>query len=282
MLGQRLPGFGISRNSNFSQGGTMMKPSVPFRSAVLFSFLSTVLSIVYPAKAQIDPGTPDYVTVGNLSGAPIAAIPGSQIHIPVWAITDDSVAFIHIPLATENAYIVSRDGGTFSEPVSLWDDRSFLNPDSNSHIDGYTSQSALGFWCLQDPCPQEDLIFTNSQWQHIMDFLVTVTSDTAAIGATTRLMEGNGGICMINCEIIAFMGSIKIVSYFPGDVNSSSAVNGIDVIFMVNFLKGSGPAPDPYLRGDANGDCAFNGLDVIYLVNYLKGIGDTPIPGDCE
>jgi hypothetical protein len=68
--------------------------------------------------------------------------------------------------------------------------------------------------------------------------------------------------------------------FIPGDANGSGDVNGLDVVFLVNYLKGLGPAPVPLLSGDANGDCAANGLDVVYLVNYLKG-GPAPLEGDC-
>jgi hypothetical protein len=68
--------------------------------------------------------------------------------------------------------------------------------------------------------------------------------------------------------------------YIPGDANNSGAVNGLDVIFLVNYLKGNGDPPDPYLGGDANGSCTVNGLDVTYLVSFLKG-GDPPFAGSC-
>ena len=67
----------------------------------------------------------------------------------------------------------------------------------------------------------------------------------------------------------------------PGDANSNGVTNGLDVGFLVNYLKGLGPAPDPLLAGDANGNCSTNGIDVGYLVNFLKGIGPAPVRGDC-
>jgi subtilisin family serine protease len=70
-------------------------------------------------------------------------------------------------------------------------------------------------------------------------------------------------------------------SFIPGDANNSGEVNGLDVIFLVNYLKGLGPAPDPYLAGDANGSCSVNGLDITYLVAYLKG-GNAPFAGNCD
>jgi hypothetical protein len=64
-------------------------------------------------------------------------------------------------------------------------------------------------------------------------------------------------------------------------------VNGIDVVYSVNYFKG-GPVP-PYscectaghnwfVAGDVNGSCSFNGIDIVYLVNYFKGPGNPPTP----
>ena len=73
------------------------------------------------------------------------------------------------------------------------------------------------------------------------------------------------------------------VPFIPGDANGSGDVNGVDVSYMVNYLKGFGPPPpDPILRADANGNCQVNGVDVVYLVNYLKGIGPAPVMGNCK
>jgi len=70
--------------------------------------------------------------------------------------------------------------------------------------------------------------------------------------------------------------------FIPGDANNSGDVNGVDVTYLVNYLKGFGPPPDPMLLGDANGNCDVNGVDVVYLVNYLKGFGPPPFAGDCR
>jgi hypothetical protein len=68
--------------------------------------------------------------------------------------------------------------------------------------------------------------------------------------------------------------------YIPGDVNGNGAVNGIDVVYYVAYLKGIGsPPPDScdfgqgpfYVSADANGDCGANGIDVTYMVNFFKG-----------
>jgi M6 family metalloprotease-like protein len=71
-------------------------------------------------------------------------------------------------------------------------------------------------------------------------------------------------------------------SYLPGDANNNGQVNGLDATYLVNYLKGAGPAPDPLLCGDANGTCDVNGIDVLFLVNFLKGIGPEPFAGNCR
>jgi hypothetical protein len=74
------------------------------------------------------------------------------------------------------------------------------------------------------------------------------------------------------------------IEYISGDVNHSGDVNGLDVIYLVNYLKGGPPPPLEvdgfYPEADANGSCDVNGLDVVYLVNFFKG-GSPPIDGEC-
>jgi len=93
-------------------------------------------------------------------------------------------------------------------------------------------------------------------------------------------------------EPVKYLGITFIVGegggcvYVPGDANGSDVTNGLDVTYMVNWLKGGPNAPPDicdcppngviYAAADANGSCVFNGLDVTYLVNYLKGGPNAP------
>jgi parallel beta-helix repeat protein/predicted outer membrane repeat protein len=101
---------------------------------------------------------------------------------------------------------------------------------------------------------------------------------------------GNFHVSDISCCMNGGFGGINIGAFelgctgdfLPGDANASGTVNGMDVVYMINYFKDSGPPfPPPIWRADANGNCHINGLDVVYLVNYLKGIGAAPIDGDC-
>jgi hypothetical protein len=69
-----------------------------------------------------------------------------------------------------------------------------------------------------------------------------------------------------------------------GDANGDSVVNINDVVFLLNYLFGYGPAPNPPAAGDVNGDCFIGVSDIIWLLNYLFKYGPPPqircLPGD--
>ena len=78
---------------------------------------------------------------------------------------------------------------------------------------------------------------------------------------------------------------IKNMSYISGDANGDWVFNALDIVYMLNYLKGMGDPPPYYwdcangrlyATADANGNCVFNGLDITYSVNYLLGRGPAP------
>jgi hypothetical protein len=69
--------------------------------------------------------------------------------------------------------------------------------------------------------------------------------------------------------------------FIAGDVNGSGRVTGTDVVYLVNYLEGGPPPPDPFLRADCNGNCEVNGSDVLYLLSFFRG-GPPPYRGNCD
>jgi immune inhibitor A len=69
------------------------------------------------------------------------------------------------------------------------------------------------------------------------------------------------------------------LAYVPGDADGSGFVDIDDAVYLINYIFGGGPAPDPLVSGDA--DCSGNVDidDVVYLINYIFGGG--PAPLDC-
>jgi len=65
--------------------------------------------------------------------------------------------------------------------------------------------------------------------------------------------------------------------YLNGDANSDVLVNILDVVFLINFLYDSGPAPVPPERSDPNATGNINILDITYLIANLYNGGPGPI-----
>jgi len=61
-----------------------------------------------------------------------------------------------------------------------------------------------------------------------------------------------------------------------GDVNGDKVVEIGDVVYLINYLYKSGPAPDPLELGDVNLDVVVDIGDVVYLINYLYKKGTPP------
>jgi hypothetical protein len=68
------------------------------------------------------------------------------------------------------------------------------------------------------------------------------------------------------------------VGQAKGDLTGDGQVDIGDVIYLVNYLYKSGPAPNPPDIGDVNCDGYTNLGDVVHLVNYLYRGGPAPCP----
>jgi hypothetical protein len=72
----------------------------------------------------------------------------------------------------------------------------------------------------------------------------------------------------------------RAVGYIVGDPTWDGIVDAADVIFLLNYLFRSGPAPDPAETGDVTCDGQVNADDVVFLINYLFRGGTAP-PSSC-
>ncbi len=69
------------------------------------------------------------------------------------------------------------------------------------------------------------------------------------------------------------------VSFACGDANQDAVIDVGDLVYIINYLYKSGPAPNPLELGDVNLDTIVDVGDVIYLVNYLYKSGSAPCSG---
>jgi len=61
-----------------------------------------------------------------------------------------------------------------------------------------------------------------------------------------------------------------------GDANNDCSITSADPAYLVEYLKGTGPAPYPFWKGDANGECNVNGIDVVFLTSWLNNHVNPP------
>jgi hypothetical protein len=95
---------------------------------------------------------------------------------------------------------------------------------------------------------------------------------------TTFLHDSAGFACTKDSAEISVYdrGVLGESEYLCGDANGDKVVDVGDVVYLVNYLFKSGPAPNPSIAGDANSDGIVNVGDVVYLINYLFKSGPAP------
>ncbi len=66
------------------------------------------------------------------------------------------------------------------------------------------------------------------------------------------------------------------VAYIPGDADGSGGISIGDAVFIINYIFGGGPAPDPTQAGDADCSGGVSIGDAVYLINFIFGGGPAP------
>jgi PKD repeat protein len=66
--------------------------------------------------------------------------------------------------------------------------------------------------------------------------------------------------------------TVQLGSSMPGDINSDSVLNVLDIVLVVNFILGSDtPSANEFSAADLNSDGILNILDVVTLTNLILG-----------
>ena len=152
--------------------------------------------------------------------------------------------------------------------------------------------------------------FTSGTWQiqissvwHPVDLMMSMTAKTQTISRqlvgvdtdrlngwtvnlpATGLVENNlYFIRAVGRDSSGFQGTSAVLtrytcagSYVAGDYNSDNSTDLADLFVLINFISGTGYAPDGGARrADANCDNYVNVADIVYYMNFLFGVAATP------
>jgi uncharacterized delta-60 repeat protein len=110
------------------------------------------------------------------------------------------------------------------------------------------------------------------------------TNDSAKFTLTIRI-DGNQLLVpdQYNNVAVAGLGTTISDTYvwkaeltLAGDVNCEGSFTSADIIYLVNYVFKSGPAPCVFGHGDVNCDGATTSADIIYMVNFVFKSGPPP------
>jgi hypothetical protein len=65
-------------------------------------------------------------------------------------------------------------------------------------------------------------------------------------------------------------------SYVCGDADGNGIINISDAVYLISYIFGGGPAPEPVVSGDADCNQIVNISDAVYLIAYIFGGGPAP------
>jgi hypothetical protein len=152
--------------------------------------------------------------------------------------------------------------------------------------------SDLGVWInvleVQDPgvlgiaCPMADIPYVEVEILEPGEYLIPIGGIDPIFPTVELTFEGTLK------QAVAFewdswgvqsLVPIEFV-WFCGDADGSGFVNITDAVYLIQYIFGGGPEPDPYEAGNANCDGVVNVTDAVYLINYIFGGGFDPCDTD--
>jgi hypothetical protein len=131
--------------------------------------------------------------------------------------------------------------------------------------------------------PEGDSIYYMFDWGDGRDsgWLGPFASGEPCVATNSWYDSGNYQVCVkakdIHDRESGWSDALSLTVYACGDVNKDTLLNVADVVFLINYLFRSGPAPILEIcTGDCNADGTVDTADVIHLVNHLFKGGLAP------
>jgi hypothetical protein len=269
------------------RGYTLHQGGIMFRAWVL-TLLMAVLFLAPPelfSQFDPDPGIPDTFRIGCPTYIP-AIVPGDSFRIPVYIWNDYPIAGLGIGITYDydNVVIESFDTtGTVldSEQAAAFYD-AYIPGEKHAYIGWIPFDPDLNF----EPTGDDTAAF----W-FALNMKVLPGAAPATILLDTAFAEPGRYVTMsVDTSSTSSIWYISITPQFThcpagdiylglaqcGDVDGNGIVNVSDAVYLISYIFGGGPPPDPLLTGDVDCNGIVNISDAVYMITYIFGGGPEP------
>jgi hypothetical protein len=123
------------------------------------------------------------------------------------------------------------------------------------------------------------MTWDSSIWIEIPGGQEVYGTEIRAVAGGGRSIDGRYEVLHVRgCNVPAMtVDDVTVVdAYLCGDCDGNGFVNVSDVVYLIAYVFGTGPAPDPMERGDVDCNGYINVSDIVYLINYVFGTGPEP------
>lgn len=114
-------------------------------------------------------------------------------------------------------------------------------------------------------------------WQVISSGGTEASSENfQMMGTSGQTAVGFAGSANFKVNHGYWYSSVFGPDFMCGDADGNEIVNIADAVYLISYIFGGGPAPDPVLSGDADCNQIVNIADAVYLISYIFGGGPAP------
>lgn len=207
----------------------------------------------------------------------------------LWGINLDEQAFANggVNGTIENNTFISAPGAQFNTGIRYRMHKSLPTVHANS-ISGCKTGIEFTYLTLFDQ--RKLLVSCNNVWGNGSNYWTEDSTDLT--GFQNNISEdpqfcdaesGNWGVYNTSpnapennaCGIL--LGAMGVdCDVICGDANGSGGISISDAVYVIGYIFGGGPAPQPLGAGDANCSGGISISDAVYVINHIFGGGPAP------